>query len=35
MPMVIGPQRPGKKTAETGDQKKNQDHPDHSTVKIS
>ena len=28
-----GPQRPGKETGWTGDQRKNWDHPDNSTVK--
>ena len=28
-----GPQRLGKETGRTGYQKKNQDHPDHSSVK--
>ena len=33
--LQIVSQRPGKKTGGMRDQKKNWDHPDHSTVKIS
>ena len=40
IPVVIGtlgmlPKSTGKNTKGIGDKRKNQDHPDHSTVKIS